>query len=145
MIPVKNTIEVNAPAANVWKVLTEEKYYLQWYALFCEGTTAITEWKEGSKIIFEANGMGLIGKIAVFRPNEELLIEMTGLLQNGVEDYDSPEAKKTIQGTEHYLLTEKNGVTTLHTAADIDEEYYEQTSQSWDAAKAKIKELAEAL
>ncbi|MFP9097854.1 SRPBCC family protein [Flavobacterium sp. RHBU_24] len=145
MKAIKNTIEINAPKEKVWQVLTNEKYYLQWYALFCEGTTAITDWKEGSKIIFAAGGMGLIGKIAVYRPNEELLIEMTGILQNGVEDYDSPAAKNTLQASEHYLLTEKDGKTTLQTSADIDEEYYEQTSASWDAAKEKIKELAESL
>ena len=145
MKAIKNTIEINAPKEKVWQVLTNETYYLQWYALFCEGTTAITDWKEGSKIIFAANGMGLIGKIAVYRPNEELLIEMTGILQNGVEDYDSPAAKNTLQANEHYLLTEKDGKTVLETSADIDEEYYEQTSASWDAAKEKIKQLAEAL
>jgi len=145
MIAIKNTIEINATREKVWQVLTDEQYYLQWYALFCEGTTAITDWKEGSKVVFAANNMGLVGKIAVYRPNEELLIQMTGILNNGVEDYDSPDAKNAQQATEHYLLTEKNGKTILQTAADIDEEYYEQTSESWDAAKEKIKQLAEQL
>lgn len=145
MKPIKNTIAINAPREKVWQVLTDETYYLQWYALFCEGTTAITDWKEGSKIVFVANGMGLIGKIAIYKPNEELLIQMTGILQNGVEVYDSPEAKNTMQANEHYLLTEEDGKTILHTSADIVEEYYEQTSASWDAAKEKIKQLAETL
>jgi hypothetical protein len=70
---------------------------------------------------------------------------MIGILQNGVEDYDSPAAKNTLQASEHYLLTEKDGKTILQTSADIDSAYYAQTSASWDAAKEKIKQLAEAL
>lgn len=145
MKAIKNTIKINATKEKVWQVLTDEKYYLQWYALFCEGTTAITDWKEGSKVIFAADNMGIIGKIVVYKRNEELLIQMTGILQKGLEDYDSPEAKNTKQATEHYLLTENDGKIILQTSADIDEAYYEQTSESWDAAKEKIKELAEQL
>ncbi|RYD87784.1 MAG: SRPBCC domain-containing protein [Sphingobacteriales bacterium] len=144
MKKIENTIEINAPKEKVWQVLTDEKYYLQWYAAFGEGSTAITDWQEGSKVIFtDGNGMGLIGKIAINRPNEELLIQMTGMLVEGAEDYDSPEAKGLQQATEHYVLKDKDGITVLHTAADMDESFYDMMSAAWDAAKEKIKELAE--
>jgi len=144
MKKIENTVVINAPKEKVWQVLTDEKYYLQWYEAFGTGSTAITDWKEGSKVIFtDGNGMGLIGTIAVFDAGRELLIKMTGILANGKEDYDSPDAKGIQQATEHYVLEEKDGQTTLYTSADMDEQWFESMSASWDVAKAKIKELAE--
>lgn len=144
MKKIENVTQINAPAAKVWQVLTDVKYYSQWYEAFGTGSQAIGEWKQGEKIIFaDDNGMGLIGNIAVFNPHKEIRIEMKGLLVDGVEDYESPDAKAIGLAEEHYILVENNGTTTLRTSADMDEAWFEAMNASWTQALKQIKELSE--
>jgi len=146
MKKIENTTEIQASAEKVWQVLMDERYYLQWYEAFGAGSKAVSDWKQGSKIIFsDDNGMGLIGTIAVLDPAKEFRVEMKGILNDGVEDYDSDYAKAMKLAEERYVLTEANGVTTLYTSADMDESWYESMSASWEKALEKIKELAEEL
>ena len=144
MKKIENTTVINAPAAKVWEVLTDEKYYSQWYEAFGQGSTATGKWKEGEKIIFaDEKGMGLIGNIVVFNPGKELYIKMKGILVNGEEDYDSPDAKGVQLAEEHYVLEEAEGTTTLRTSADMDESWFEYMSASWSEALKMIKEISE--
>lgn len=144
MKKIENVTQINAPAAKVWQVLTDEQFYSQWYEAFGQGSQAIGEWKEGEKIIFaDDKGMGLIGRIAVFNPDKEIRIDMKGLLMDGVEDYDSDDANAVGLAQERYVLEESEGVTTLRTSADMDEAWFESMSESWSNALKKIKELSE--
>lgn len=144
MQKIENTTVINAPAIKVWQVLTEKQYYMQWYEAFGQGSQAIGQWAEGEKMIFaDGSGMGLIGNIAVFNPGRELRIDMKGVLVNGEEDYDSPDAKAIGLAHEHYILDETGGSTTLRTSADMDEAWFESMSASWTEALKKIKELSE--
>jgi hypothetical protein len=144
MKKIENITQINAPAHKVWQVLTNEQYYSKWYEAFGTGSKAIGEWKQGEKIIFaDDNGMGLIGNIVVFDKDKEIRIDMKGLLMDGVEDYESDDAKALGLAQERYVLDEKNGVTTLHTSADMDEAWFESMSESWNEALKQIKQLAE--
>jgi Activator of Hsp90 ATPase homolog 1-like protein len=146
MKKIENVTQINAPATKVWQVLTDEKYYLQWYEAFGSGSKAISDWQQGSKIIFaDDNGMGLIGTIVVFNPGKEFRIQMKGLLVEGVEDYDSPDAKVLGLAEERYVLEEENGITTLRTSADMDEGWFDAMNASWTEALKKIKGLSEAI
>ncbi|MFL9843847.1 SRPBCC family protein [Flavobacterium rhizosphaerae] len=141
---IKTEIKINAPRERVWEVLIKDEYTQQWYTEFCEGSKAETTWEEGSAAIFtDSNGNGMVTTIAVNRPTEELIIQYEGLMINGKPDYDSPQAKEVKKGYESYLLDEKNGITTLRTAAAMSEEFFEMTGDAWERAKDKIKQLAE--
>ena len=66
----------------------------KWTAIFAEGSRAITDWQVGSKVFFvNAEGDGMASKIAEHIPNEYISIHHLGFYKNGVEDYDSEEAK----------------------------------------------------
>ncbi|MES2488011.1 MAG: SRPBCC domain-containing protein [Bacteroidota bacterium] len=144
MKKIENTTKIKASADKVWQVLMDESYYMQWYAAFGVGSKATSDWKEGSKIIFsDDNGMGLIGTIAVLNPAKEFRVKMKGILNDGVEDYDSDHTKGLELAEERYVLTEAHGTTTLYTTADMDESWYDSMSVSWENALKKIKELAE--
>jgi hypothetical protein len=144
MKKIENTTVINAPADIVWQVLMDEKYYLKWYEAFGEGSNAISDWQVGSKIIFtDGSGMGLIGTIAVLNPAKEFKVAMRGILAEGVEDYESPDAKNIQIAEERYVLKETDGVTTLYTTADMDESWYEAMSASWTKALQTIKTLSE--
>ncbi|KOS07643.1 hypothetical protein AM493_17535 [Flavobacterium akiainvivens] len=144
MKKIENITQIDAPAGKVWQVLTDRQYYSKWYEAFGMGSQAIGEWKQGEKIIFaDDKGMGLIGNIAVFDKDKEIRIDMKGLLIDGVEDYESDDAKALGLAQERYVLNEENGVTTLHTSADMDEAWFESMSESWKEALKQIKQLSE--
>jgi len=144
MKTIKKSIEINAPKEKVWEVLTEDRYTRIWYAEFHEGSHAVTDWKQGSKAQFIDNdGSGIVGVIAVSESGKELVIEYTGMVMKGVEDFESDMAKEFKGARESYKLSEKDGVTIIDLAGDMNDQMYEMMSGLWEKAFAKLKELAE--
>lgn len=144
MKTIKKSIEVNASKEKVWQVLIDGRYTKIWYAEFHEGSQAVTDWKLGSKAIFKDNdGNGIIGTIVKNNPTEILSIEYSGMLIKNVEDYESDMAKEMKGVQETYILSEREGVTTLNIECGMTDEMYEMMNGLWDKALVKLKELAE--
>ena len=141
---IKKVIDINASKEKVWEVLLQDNFTRQWFAVFMEGTHAITDWQLDSKAIFmDGNGGGLVGTIVVNRPYEVISIEYTGIMVAGQEDYTSEEAKAVKGWRETYRLSEHEGHIRLSVTCDMSEDYFEMMSVAWDKAVVKIKELAE--
>jgi hypothetical protein len=141
---IKKSIDINAPKEKVWDVLFQDHFNRIWFAEFSPGTYADTDWHVGSKVIFTDNsGGGIIGKITVNNPHAILSIEYDGILVNGKEDFDSEGAKQMKGARETYELTQKDGITYLSIAGDIDLAYFDEMSLAWDRAMQKIKDLSE--
>lgn len=144
MQTIKKSIVLNAPAAKVWKVLLDDQFTREWYAAFSEGSHADTDWKTGSKAVFtDHSGCGMIMRVLVNKPFEEMKLEYIGQVKDSREDYDSEEAKLLHGGIESYKLFEKDGTTELVVASDMGEDYFELMSKAWDNALEKFKGLAE--
>lgn len=141
---IKKSIKISAPKEKVWEVLLLDEFTRIWYAEFSEGSHAETDWQVGSKAVFTDNsGSGLLGKVIVNQPNEIISVEYQGLVQAGMEDYESEDAQ-AVKGTrETYHLSEKDGATQVAIEADMAAEYYEMMSAAWDKALQKIKMLSE--
>lgn len=141
---IEKAIDINASAASVWNVLMKAEYQNKWYDEFMPGTTAQTDWQPGSKVVYaDPAGNGMIGKIVVHKTAEELRVEYTGFLANGKEDYESLEAKTVKGGQENYYLQQQDDITHLTIESDMDDNYFDMASASWDKALQKIKEMAE--
>lgn len=102
---VESSIEINATPSQVWQILTQpEKIELY------TGFNTITDWKEGSPIVFEGDYKGIKyqdrGKVLVNIPNEKLSFQFW----SGMEKDPVPEENKSVIT---YELSEKEGVTTL--------------------------------
>ena len=142
---IKKQIAIAAPCGKVWEVLTRDELTRKWYAEFCPGAYAETDWQHGSAAQFkDPEGNGLIGEIEVSKPAEELSIAFTGQLLKGVADYDSAEARALKGSHEKYWLSPHAGGTVLAIEADMSERYFDSMSAAWDRALQKVKELAEA-
>ncbi len=140
---IKKTIYIPAPKEKVFEVLVDDECTKHWFAEFGEGAHAETTWEEGSKAAFtDDSGSGLVGVVMVNRPGEILSVKYTGIVVDGLEDYDSELAKEVKDTMETYVLTEKEGITTLSVDVDMSDEYYDIMSEAWDNAIKKISELA---
>ncbi len=144
MIQLNFSIQINAPKEKVWNTLFNDATYRQWTSAFHEGSYAVGDWSEGSKILFLGpEGSGMTSRIARHIPNEYLSILHLGLIANGVEDFDSEETKKWSGALENYAVQENNGVTTLNIETDTAEGYETHMREIWPKALEKLKALSE--
>ena len=150
MEKLRKTIFIDAPRAHVWDVMLTDQTYRDWTTAFTPGSHFVGDWSQGSKILFVgpspdgAGEMGMVSRIAENRPHEFISIEHLGIYRNGVEDTESPEAKKWAPAYENYTFAEKNGGTELTVEMDIDEAEQQTFATMWDAALARLKAIAEA-
>ncbi|MBC3542256.1 SRPBCC domain-containing protein [Rufibacter sediminis] len=141
---IKKEIAIKAPRARVWEVLLNDEFNRVWLAAFSEGSHAVTDWKLGSKVIYQdASACGMVGMIVQHTPPEVLSVEYEGLLVNGEEDTQSDDAKAVQGGLETYQLLPMASGTQLLIESDMSPEYFDMMSAAWDVALLKIKELSE--
>lgn len=149
MEKLRKTINIDAPRERVWDVMLADDTYRDWTTAFSPGSHYRGDWSQGSKILFigplpdGAGEMGMVSRIAESRPHEFISIEHLGIYKNGVEDTESPEAKKWAPAYENYSFAEKNGGTALEVEMDIDGAELENFGRMWDAALARLKAIAE--
>lgn len=144
MKTIQFKVSINAPASKVWAVLWNDSTYRLWTAAFSEGSYAVSDWKEGSKILFlneEKNG--IYSTITRLIPEQFISFTHIGNVKNGVEQPIAEEAKKCSGDTENYTLTETGNTTELVASLDITEDFSDYFSRTFPKALNIVKELAE--
>src|ERR1700757_4206574 len=105
-LTLKTSIDIKAPAANVWRALTDAAIVKQYFF----GTNVRTDWKKGSDIFWEGEWEGKSyqdkGKILDIDPGRYVKYSYWSSM-GGTED--KPENYQNVS----YDLAEKDGVTTL--------------------------------
>lgn len=135
---------INAPKEKVWQVLWNDATYRKWTSVFSEGSKAVSDWKEGSKILFvNENNDGMHSVIDKKTDNEIMNFKHLGMVKNGIELPEDETSKSWSGSTENYTLRESNGITTLTVEMDIIAEYQAYFNEKFPLALRKIKELAE--
>lgn len=85
----------------------------------------------------------MVSRIAENRPYKFLSIEHMGIVQNGVEDTTSSEARKWTPAYENYTLKEVDDETTeVIIEMDTQEGMVEEFSRMWPEALKKLKKGA---
>ena len=74
MPTLKCSLEINAPACEVWRVLTTSELVREWACAYAEGLSIRTTWREGSDITWKTQDGAIrtCGKITASKP-EKLL------------------------------------------------------------------------
>lgn len=141
---IKKSIGINASKEKLWDVLTKDEMTRSWYKAFNPGAYAETDWKQGSKVIFkDGSENGMIGNIVASEPGKIISTEFDGMLVNGVEDYDSQDAKNIKGFKETYHISGEGNKSTLSIEQETAAEYGDMMQTMWDKALPLIKELAE--
>ena len=143
------SIVINAPKENVWHTMLDEKPYREWTRAFNEGSYFKGSWEKGSKILFlgpdpkTGEEGGMVSRIAENKPYDFISIEHLGVVNNGVEDTTSEEAKKWAPAFENYTLKEKDGATEVLVDMDMNDENVEMFEKMWSDALERLKKIAE--
>ena len=102
-------LNIQASATKVWQVLWDNVTYTKWTSPFMEGSYAVTDWKEGSKVQFlSPDGGGLFGLIDECRPKEYMSFKHLGEVID-FKELPIEEGPETWSGAmETYSLTKQN-------------------------------------
>lgn len=129
---------IKAPAASVWKALTDPEMIQQY--LF--GTRAVSDWKPGSSIIYTGvwQGKTYEDKGRVVEAVEHKLLRTT-YWSSLLSLPDAPENYHNVT----YALAEKRGHTTLTVRQDNNpnRDSAEHSEQNWKAVLGSLKALLE--
>ena len=141
---IKKVLEIKAAKGRVWEVLTKQPYLNIWTSSFMEGSVVKGEFKEGAEILYlDLSGMGVVGKVTEYKPNEALKVSILAEIINGQPDFNNPGNKKWEGAYDHYFITEKDGISTLTLESAFPAEFYNDFVPGWNKMLEKIKELAE--
>lgn len=147
MEKMKFNISINAPRQKVWDTLWNDETYRAWTAEFSPGSHAVTDWKDGSKVLFlgaDDKG-GMVAYINEKREPEYMSFKHVGIVKDGVEDTSSDEVKNWAGILENYTLVHTNdNITELQIDVDTNEEFKSYFEETWPKALAKLKEISEA-
>jgi uncharacterized protein YndB with AHSA1/START domain len=142
-LTVRESIEIEAPMAKVWEVLTQPEYTRQ-YMFGCE---AVTDWKVGSSLdwqgTYEGKTMTFVsGKIISIEPGQSLVYTT---FDPNANYKDLPENHVRVT----YRLTPKGkGVLLEISQGDFSkvenaEKRYTETASGWPMVLQNVKAIAE--
>lgn len=138
------SVDIKAPAAKVWEILWNDATYREWTNVFMEGSHVVTDWKEGSKVLFLGpTDEGMYSEIAKKNENEFMSFRHLGMVKDGKELPNDDESKAWSGSMENYTLKEINGITTLIVNLDTVESHSDYFNQAFPQALQKVKEIAE--
>lgn len=144
MKTLKFSVHIAAPREVVWNVMWGKETHKKWLSVFEEGSYAVTDWNEGSKIMFlSPTGDGVSSVIQRKIPNELMSFKHLNVLKEGQEPGISEEDNKWAGASENYFLNEEDGITQLKVEVDTVEEYVKYFETAFPLALKKIKDLAE--
>lgn len=144
MKKIQFTVDINAPKEKVWKSLWEDANYRKWTSAFHEGSYAVSDWKEGSKILFlTPEGTGMYSKIESNIPNEFMAFRHLGTVKNGKEEQANEETKQWEGAMESYKLQDNGKQTKLLVELNSIEDHLEYFKETFPKALNKLKEISE--
>lgn len=138
------SIRIKAAKGKVWKTLWEDSTYRKWTSAFSEGSYAVSDWQEGSKILFlSPAGEGMFSVIDKKIPDEFMSFKHLGTVKEGKEQPESEETKSWSGALENYSLTQNDDTTELNVTIDITEDYEQYFREAFPKALENVKSLAE--
>lgn len=136
---------INATKEKVWAVLWSDETYKAWTSVFCEGSYAVSDWNEGSKILFlDGKGSGMYSTIAKKITGGFMSFKHIGVVKDNIEQPLDEQTKSWSGSTENYTLKETAGVTELTIELDVVESFMDYFTKTFPVAMENIKKLAEA-
>lgn len=138
------SVSINAPKEKVWNTLWDDENYKTWTAAFAIGSNAITDWQEGSKVLFvDGKGDGMFCTIAKKVENEFMSFKYRGEVKKNIELPADENTSPWVNGHENYTLLEDNGITTLTVEITVTDEMKDYFSNTFPKALQLVKEIAE--
>jgi uncharacterized protein YndB with AHSA1/START domain len=140
MKTIKLSTLINASREKVWTSLWNDATYREWTAAFHEGSHAISDWKQGSEVLFLGpDECGMYSSIETLIENDTMIFQHHGEVKDGVR-----QPLSVWNGSrERYFLSTEGNETLIQVEMDSDEAFEEYFSKTFPLALAKVKEISE--
>lgn len=136
---------IKASKEKVWDVLWNDETYKAWTSAFSQGSCAVSDWNEGSKILFlDGKGSGMYSTIAKKITGEFMSFKHIGEVKDNVEQPLDEKTKIWSGSTEDYILKETEGATELTIEMDMMEDMLDYFNKTFPIALENVKKMAEA-
>lgn len=136
---------IKATKQKVWNILWDDESYKAWTEAFAAGSCAVSDWQEGSKILFlDAKGDGMYCTIAKKIQDEFMSFKYSGEVKNNVELPVDEKNSDWVGGFENYILNEADGITTLDVEMTVTDAMQDYFNKTFPMALENVKKLAEA-
>lgn len=143
MKTLKFSVHIAAPREKVWDILWSDESYKKWAAVFQEGAYAVSDWKEGSKIVFmRPGGEGMTSLITRKVHNEIMSFKHLNTVKHGIEN-QTGQLGSWDGAVENFYLSEFDSITELKVEVDAPDEAVKYFESNFPLALKKIKELSE--
>jgi uncharacterized protein YndB with AHSA1/START domain len=130
---VEKSIEINASASRIWKVLTAPDLTREWIKEWWSGFIILeSDWEEGGAMHWKAADGEIEGKIMSFEPNELVRYSFTMPQDIVTLTLDEREGRTLLSVTHGDFAEKPDG-----------EECYQGALAGWGMSLPKIRELAE--
>ena len=133
--------EIHAPIEKVWDTLWKDDAYREWTKHFLPGAESryVSDWQVGGKTLFLGpDQSGMIATITKLDRPYEVIFNHQGEWVHGME------GEKYGEGFyEKYLLSEKDGITTLTISVDVEAEYEDHMNEGFTKGLEEVKRMAE--
>lgn len=137
-------IRIKATPEKIWSVLWEDETYKKWTSAFCEGSYAVSDWKEGDKIHFMSpGGEGMNSVIEKKIPNEYMAFKHIGEIKDFKELPLNAETEKWSGYMETYRLIPDDEFTDLVSQVDVIEKHIDYFKEAFPKGLEAVKELSE--
>lgn len=144
MKTLKFSTTIKASKETVWNVLFTDENYPKWAKIFCEGSTAKTDWKQGSAVEFlTPSGDGMFSTIAQKVLYKTMVFKHLGTLRHGKRVLNDDSSIDWENAKESYELLEVDSKTELIVEMETPEEFQDFFKETFPKALKKIKELSE--
>lgn len=142
---IQFSVEIDAPVADVFRIMLDHDGYKDWTTAFCDGSYYAGDWAEGAQIRFMSpSGDGMLSEIAEHRHHEFISIRHLGYISQGVPDTDSDSVRAWAPAYENYTFIAAGNGTTLVVDQDVTAEHEQYLLAAWPKALNRLKELCEA-
>ncbi len=138
------SIKIDAPKQIVWETLWNDTTYREWTRVFTEGSYAVSDWNEGSKIQFlDAKGDGMHSIIEKKVTNQLMAFKHLGIVSKGVEQPIGEKYKEWSDAKEIYHLKDSDGKTELSIELNSPEDMEDYFQKTFPKSLEIVKEISE--
>jgi uncharacterized protein YndB with AHSA1/START domain len=132
---LKQTLEIDAPPEEVWRILTTPELVREWASAYQDGISIRTSWREGERVTWKSpdGETRACGKISAFQP--ERLLKF---------DYTEAVATENRSFSETFEISPApSGAVLSFTSGPFDDHVFKALKEPAEDAIREIKSLAE--